>query len=98
MHSADSAPVARSGDVLLPLQDLRAWRAAIIPSAAVSLPGPIGAALLDVAVAAIVAHQLAPSAPLAAAVSALHAELEANRARLSWTHARMLFAGTRPHA
>lgn len=98
MHSADFAPVAQSGDVLLPLQDLRAWRAAIVPSAAVSLPGPIGAALLDVAVAAIVAQQLAPSVPLAAAVTALRAELEANRERLRWMHARMLFAGTRPHA
>ncbi|GAB1340926.1 hypothetical protein [Gemmatimonas sp.] len=88
-------PLAR--DAMAALDDLTRWRRSAALGQAVILPPAVAAALLDLAIAAIVVHQLVPNPQLAKPDTAVREALAANRATQHWVHARTLFGG-RPHA
>lgn len=82
-----------AGVLLSNVDDLTQWRRAAACGQTLQLPPVVGAALVDLAIAALVSHQLVPNPHLAKAAAAVSDAVAANRATQQWHHGRRLFAG-----
>lgn len=91
--SLTSASAPPMGDLVPTLQALTQWRTAATIGQPVLMPAPIGQAVLELAIAALVVHRLVPNPQLDTPATALHDAVAANRATEQWAQGRRLFAG-----